>query len=106
MHGPPLYVLTEFSRISEEIKPMVLNESQPDLSDGSGRLWNFAGREFAESRVELKKKRDCNDFSPDWELDARSGRFFLTLLIALVGNGFDEHLLLFKYSEPRSNTRR
>jgi len=54
LHNPPLYVLTEFSRISEEIKSMVLNRSQADVSDGSGRLWSFAGREFDESRLELR----------------------------------------------------
>jgi DNA-binding winged helix-turn-helix (wHTH) protein/serine/threonine protein kinase/Tfp pilus assembly protein PilF len=52
--NPPLYVLTEFSRISEEIKSMVLNGSQTDVSEGSGRLWSFAGREFDESRLELR----------------------------------------------------
>ncbi len=54
MHGPTLYVLTKFSRISEEIKSMVLNGSQIDVSEGSGRLWSFAGREFDESRLELR----------------------------------------------------
>jgi len=54
LHGPPLYVLTEFLRISEEIKSMVLNRSQADVSEGSGRLWSFAGREFDESRLELR----------------------------------------------------
>jgi DNA-binding winged helix-turn-helix (wHTH) protein/serine/threonine protein kinase len=52
--NPPLYVLTEFSRISEEINSMVLNGSQTDVSEGSERLWSFAGREFDESRLELR----------------------------------------------------
>ena len=42
LHNSPLYVLTEFSRISEETKPMVLKGSQTDVSEGSGRLWSFA----------------------------------------------------------------
>ena len=33
---------------------MVLNASQTDVSEGSGRLWSFAGREFDESRLELR----------------------------------------------------
>lgn len=52
--NPPLYVLTEFSRISEEIKSMVLKGSQTDASEGSGCLWSFAGRAFDESRLELR----------------------------------------------------
>ena len=52
--NPPLYVLTEFSRISEEANSMVLNGSQTDVSEVSERLWSFAGREFDESRLELR----------------------------------------------------
>ncbi len=52
--NPPLYVLTEFSRISEETNSMVLNGSQTDVSEGTERLWSFAGREFDESRLELR----------------------------------------------------
>ena len=33
---------------------MALNGSQTDVSEGSGRLWSFAGREFDESRLELR----------------------------------------------------
>jgi DNA-binding winged helix-turn-helix (wHTH) protein/serine/threonine protein kinase len=33
---------------------MVLKASQTDVSEGSGRLWSFAGREFDESRLELR----------------------------------------------------
>ncbi|MGA7930787.1 MAG: winged helix-turn-helix domain-containing protein [Candidatus Sulfotelmatobacter sp.] len=33
---------------------MLLNRSQTDVSEGSGRLWSFAGREFDESRLELR----------------------------------------------------
>src|SRR5438132_6195225 len=33
---------------------MALNGSQTDVSEGSGRLWRFAGREFDESRLELR----------------------------------------------------
>ena len=33
---------------------MVLNGSQTGVSEASGRLWSFAGREFDESRLELR----------------------------------------------------
>src|SRR6266478_6333121 len=51
---PGLNVLTKISRNSEEAKFMALNASQADSSVSSGRLWNFAGREFDESRLELR----------------------------------------------------
>src|SRR5205814_8140467 len=33
---------------------MVLNGSLAELADASGRVWTFAGREFDESRLELR----------------------------------------------------
>src|SRR5690242_16675560 len=51
---PGLNVLTKISRSSQEAKCMALKESQADAAVSSGRLWSFAGREFDESRLELR----------------------------------------------------